>query len=126
LRRRGTHPDRLHGSSGAARPAAGLGRWEAERDHTFTLPLSEADTSRLLASLLERPLLPSETQQELFAGMGHLPNEAYTRLRAAERLVAEGRRSDGDEQLRKSLAFFRSVGATHFVREGEALLAAAG
>jgi tetratricopeptide (TPR) repeat protein len=49
---------------------------------------------------------------------------AYLRLRAAEELVAEGRRARADEQLRAALAFYRGVGATRYVREGEALLAA--
>jgi hypothetical protein len=47
-------------------------------------------------------------------------------LRAAEALVREGRRSEADDELKRSLAFWRSVGATAYVREGEALLAAAG
>ena len=51
-------------------------------------------------------------------------DEAEIRLRAAEALVAAGRRLDADVQLQKALAFFRSVGAPRFVREGEALLAA--
>ena len=50
--------------------------------------------------------------------------EAFYRLRAAEALVAEARRAEADEQLRPALAFYRGVGATRYVREGEALLAA--
>jgi hypothetical protein len=50
--------------------------------------------------------------------------EAEVRLRAAERLVAKGRRAEADVQLQKALAFYRSVGATRYIREGEALLAA--
>lgn len=42
----------------------------------------------------------------------------------AERLLAVGRRAEADVQLRKALAFYRSVGATRYIREGEALLAA--
>ena len=49
--------------------------------------------------------------------------QAEARLRAAERLVGEGRRAEGDEQVDRALAFYRSVGATYFVRECEALLA---
>ena len=49
--------------------------------------------------------------------------EAFIRLRLAEELVADGRRVEADEQLRAALAFYRSVGATRYVREGEALLA---
>jgi len=51
-------------------------------------------------------------------------DEAELRLRAAERLVRAGRRAEADVQLRKALDFFRSVGATRYIREGEALLAA--
>jgi hypothetical protein len=39
-------------------------------------------------------------------------------------LAAQGRRSEVDEQLRPALAFYRSVGATRYVRDGERLLAA--
>jgi class 3 adenylate cyclase len=52
--------------------------------------------------------------------------EAFFRLRSAEQLVAEGRRAEADEQLHRALAFYRSVGATRYIREGEALLAATG
>ena len=58
------------------------------------------------------------------AEMEARPEEAYARLRAAEALASEGRRAEADEQLRTALAFYRSVGATRFIREGEALLAA--
>ena len=49
--------------------------------------------------------------------------EAWFRLRGAEQLVHEGRRAEADEQLRPALAFYRSVGATRWIRDGEALLA---
>ncbi len=55
--------------------------------------------------------------------MGVRYSEALARSRAAEQLVAEGRRAEADEQLQRSLAFWRSVGATRYIREGEALLA---
>jgi class 3 adenylate cyclase/tetratricopeptide (TPR) repeat protein len=53
-----------------------------------------------------------------------LPEEADARLRAAEALLAQGRRAEADAELKRSLAFWRSAGATAYVREGEALLAA--
>jgi class 3 adenylate cyclase/tetratricopeptide (TPR) repeat protein len=59
----------------------------------------------------------------IYEGMGNLPNEAYTRVRAAEQLVHEGRRGEADVQLRKALSFFRGVGARRYVKEGETLLA---
>jgi class 3 adenylate cyclase/tetratricopeptide (TPR) repeat protein len=58
------------------------------------------------------------------AEMGARPHEAAVRLRAAAALVAGGRRVKADEQLDQALAFYRSVGATRYVRAGEALLAA--
>ena len=66
-----------------------------------------------------------ETAADLFIEIGALSFEADARLRAAEQLVAEGRRPEADEQLEKSLAFYRSVGATRYISEGEALLATA-
>jgi len=61
---------------------------------------------------------------DLLGGMGIVSDEAFFRLRAADQLVDEGRRAEADEQLMRALAFYRSVGATRYVREGEALLAA--
>jgi class 3 adenylate cyclase/tetratricopeptide (TPR) repeat protein len=53
------------------RPTWGGGKLNAT---TLSLaPLSQADTTRLLASLLERPLLAAETQQELLARSGGNP-----------------------------------------------------
>jgi hypothetical protein len=57
--------------------------------------------------------------------MGAVSEEAYARLAAARMLIDEGRRHEADEQLGRALAFYRSVGAKRYVREGEALLAAA-
>jgi hypothetical protein len=50
---------------------------------------------------------------------------AVVRLQAAQRLVEAGRRAEADAYLQPALAFFRSVRATRYVREAEALLAAA-
>jgi ATP/maltotriose-dependent transcriptional regulator MalT len=61
---------------------------------------------------------------DIYSLHGDVVSEAATRMRAAEKLLAEGNRRDADAQLQKALAFYRSVGATRYVREGEALLAA--
>jgi hypothetical protein len=45
-------------------------------------------------------------------------------LRAAEALAAAGRREEADGELTRALDFYRAVGATRYIREGEALLAA--
>ena len=57
-----------------------------------------------------------------YSAIGALPEEADARLRAAERLFGEGRRAEADAELNRSLAFWRSVGATAYVGQGEALL----
>ena len=61
---------------------------------------------------------------EILRRIGTRPDEAEARLRAAEELVAQGRRAEADEQMQQALAFYRSVGATRYVRECEALLPA--
>jgi tetratricopeptide (TPR) repeat protein len=67
-----------------------------------------------------------QTAAAEYAAIDALPEEADARLRAAETLLREGRRAEADAELKRSLAFWRSVGADAYVREGEALLAAAG
>ncbi len=61
---------------------------------------------------------------DIYERAGASPLEAYTRLRAAAALVEAGRRSEADAQLHRALAFWRSVGAARYIREGEVLLAA--
>jgi tetratricopeptide (TPR) repeat protein len=53
-----------------------------------------------------------------------VPHEAFARLRLAQALIAEGRRTEADRHLASAIAFWRSVGATRYVREAEVLLAA--
>jgi class 3 adenylate cyclase/tetratricopeptide (TPR) repeat protein len=60
---------------------------------------------------------------EALREIGVRPHEAFARLRAAEQLVAQGRHAEADAQLEQSLAFWRAVGATRYIGEGEALLA---
>ncbi|MGH3094100.1 MAG: AAA family ATPase [Gaiellaceae bacterium] len=59
---------------------------------------------------------------EIYGQAGALPDEGFARLRAAAILIEAGSRAAGDAELRRALAFFRSVDATAYVREGEALL----
>jgi class 3 adenylate cyclase len=61
---------------------------------------------------------------EMLAGMGSKPEAAEARLHAAAQLAAEGRDAEAGEQLQQALSFFRSVGATFYLREGEELLTA--
>jgi predicted ATPase/class 3 adenylate cyclase len=59
---------------------------------------------------------------EINESHGAVESGAFLRLRAAERLIAAGRRHEADVHLQKALAFYRSVAATRYVREAEALL----
>ena len=61
---------------------------------------------------------------DLLGEIGAVAQEAFLRLKSAEQLVHAGRRAEADEELSRALAFYRAVGATRHVREGEALLAA--
>jgi tetratricopeptide (TPR) repeat protein len=59
---------------------------------------------------------------EIYEQMGDRPDEAYARLKAGEQLVTEDRRAEAVDQLERALSFFRSVGATAYISEAEALL----
>jgi hypothetical protein len=61
---------------------------------------------------------------EVLDSMGAARSAAQVRLRAGQELARTGRRAEADDQLRRALSFFRSVDATRFIREAEALLAA--
>jgi class 3 adenylate cyclase/tetratricopeptide (TPR) repeat protein len=73
-----------------------------------------------IAYVSGNPLAAAEIYGEIGAG----PDEAFARLRAADNLLREGRRAEADVELDAALSFWRSAGATAYVREGEALLAA--
>jgi hypothetical protein len=60
---------------------------------------------------------------EVLDSMGAARSAALVRLRAAQEFVRTGRQAEADDQLRRALGFFRSVDATRFIREAEALLA---
>ena len=62
-----------------------------------------------------------ERAAEIYARMGSLPDAAYARLRAAERFAAEGHKTEAEAHRQKALVFYRSVGATRYIREAEAL-----
>ena len=72
-----------------------------------------------------RALIDQEFAQaaQSLDSMGAARSAALARLRAAQELLKTGSRADVDNQLRHALNFFRSVDATRFIREGEALLA---
>ena len=61
---------------------------------------------------------------EICATVGASAQEAYARLCAARSLAAEGRRADAEAQLERALAFYRAVGAEHYLCEADSLRAA--
>jgi hypothetical protein len=142
---------RLHADSGnrtAAIPYLDelLGRWRSSRVEIVFAPIDAAwatvalgreqellrilepvqKHSRWLAAATAIASGELERAADIAQEIGLLPDEAYARLRAAGQLAGAGRRAEADEQLAQALAFWRSVGATAYIREGEALLAEAG
>jgi tetratricopeptide (TPR) repeat protein len=117
-----------HTARHAARPPAIDLAWAAEQLE------NAADVRAWVGNIAYRSLwsdaalaiLAGEIERaaDVCAEIGALPDEAYARLRAAERHADAGRRAEADEQLRKSLLFWHSVGATRYIRQAEALLAA--
>jgi class 3 adenylate cyclase/tetratricopeptide (TPR) repeat protein len=61
---------------------------------------------------------------DICAAMGAAPDEARDRLWLAAALIEQNRRAEADVELQRALTFYRSVGATRYIREAEALLAA--
>ncbi|HEV8236756.1 MAG TPA: hypothetical protein VGP84_19220, partial [Gemmatimonadaceae bacterium] len=57
--------------------------------------------------------------------MGAVSSAALARLWASEWLVESGRRAEAADFLEQSLRFWRSVGASGYIRRGESLLAVA-
>jgi len=60
----------------------------------------------------------------LYEEIGSNADIALAHLRAAEAYVEQGARAEADVHLRAALSFYRSVGATRFVRQASSLLAA--
>src|SRR5206468_12314525 len=54
----------------------------------------------------------AEAAADTLADMGDVADEAYARLRSGR-----------EDQVRRALDFYRAVGATRYIREGDALLA---
>ena len=64
-----------------------------------------------------------ERAADLYAEIGSLPDEAFSRLQAAAGLRAAGRHDDADAHLRRAVAFFRRVRASAHLQEAKALQA---
>jgi class 3 adenylate cyclase/tetratricopeptide (TPR) repeat protein len=64
-----------------------------------------------------------EQSADVCARMGAVTEEARDRLWHAERVTQQNRRAEADVELKRALAFYRSVGATRYIRMGEQLRA---
>ena len=62
---------------------------------------------------------------DILASIGEQPLQADLRLRAATQLVSDGRLGEAHEQLERARAFWRTVGATAFLRDADEVLAEA-
>ncbi len=63
-----------------------------------------------------------EAAEEL-AAIGARPEEALTRVLAAQTLIGHGRRADGEAEVRRAVEFWHRVGASQQAAMAEALLA---
>jgi hypothetical protein len=59
---------------------------------------------------------------DLLGDMGRLPDEAAARLLAGKKLIADGRRSEGEAELERSLTVWRRAGASAYLAQCEALM----
>jgi hypothetical protein len=93
------------------------------RAHELLEVLSTTDTPWIRAA---RSFAAGDLRQaaDVCGAMGARTEEARDRLWLAESLVKQGRRVEANIELQRALAFYHSVGATRYIREGEALLAA--
>jgi class 3 adenylate cyclase/tetratricopeptide (TPR) repeat protein len=97
--------------------------------------LSRADEFLRVAANIDRPTRwleagiafaqgEVERSADVCARIGVQPCEAYARLLAGEKLLTDGRPDAAAAQLDKALSFYRSVGATAYIRRAEASVAA--
>jgi predicted ATPase len=85
--------------------------------------LAETDFEHM-ALAVTRPIADGRLVEaaEVATAQGARPLAAQIRVRAARALAEEGEIRAAEEQLEQALAFYRSVGATRYTREGEELL----
>jgi class 3 adenylate cyclase len=96
-----------------------------ERDDEFRRAIERNSESRWKIATLALFRGGLVEAADLYAEGGYVPGEAFTRVWAARRLLADGRPAEAEEQLGLALAVWRSLGATRYVAEAEALRAQA-
>jgi len=108
------------GGVGALAAIAALGK----RGPLDVLEADSSSRSRWVAAAEGYLAGDLERAAEIYERIGSLPDAAYARLRAAERFVSDGQNAEAEAHRQKALVFYRSVGATRYIHEAEALLAA--
>jgi class 3 adenylate cyclase/tetratricopeptide (TPR) repeat protein len=94
---------------------------ERGRELLAVLPTSEVPWVRAARAFATGELREAA---DICGSMGARTEEARDRLWLAEALIKQHRGAEADVELRRALAFYRSVGATRYIREAEALLSA--
>jgi hypothetical protein len=95
----------------------GADLWRA----TYDTPTAQTAWLRGARALADEDF---STAVEVYGGTGASSDLAAAQFYAARKLVEAGRRAEADLFLHPALSFYRSVGATRRVQQGEALLAA--
>jgi tetratricopeptide (TPR) repeat protein len=80
-------------------------------------------TSGLIPPVLANLQGDFETAADLYGALTFRPHEADARLRAGRKLLQHGRAEEAAAQLRAAIAFYRSVHATRYLAQAEAVLA---
>lgn len=114
------HPGAAGLESMVAPHAGRLGVREELREIVETAPPSAWNDASLLSLDLD-----FRGAAEVFAAMPSPTLEAWQRRSAGAHLIEAGRHAEGEAELQKALAFYRSVGATFFIKRAEDLLAKA-
>jgi class 3 adenylate cyclase/tetratricopeptide (TPR) repeat protein len=88
--------------------------------------LEDAARARTTSRWLEAATAVAEGKlqeaAELYQTIGSRPDAAMARLRSAQALADAGIRPQAEAELDRALVAFRQLGASYYVREGEALL----
>jgi tetratricopeptide (TPR) repeat protein len=110
--------------------------WANEILHVFAWTVAALRRGQELIEVLPSSDVPWVRAAEAFAAgdlrraadicgaMGAATEEARDRLWLAEALIDQNRRAEADVELQRALTFYRSVGATRYIRQADALLAA--
>ncbi len=106
------------------RPLQGIGGWWmaqlAGMSQVYVSPLTGRETP-IGATVRALQAGDLELAADGFGAMGSRSDEAYARLLAAERQLAEGQTAAAELNRRQALEFYREVGATLYIERVEAL-----